>query len=51
MFGEPRVRTFVHEFIHYEEFLSEGEEETLEPDEIEPPKIYRPPERAQRARA
>jgi hypothetical protein len=32
LFGEPRLRTFVHEFIHYEEFLKESEDEE-EPEE------------------
>lgn len=27
MFGEPRLRTFTHEFIHFEEFLKESPEE------------------------
>ena len=26
MFGEPRLRTFAHEFIHYEELLAQAEE-------------------------
>lgn len=51
IFGEARIRTFVHEFVHYAEYLESspeqsGEPEEVEPDEIEmPPKVYRPPQR------
>lgn len=51
IFGEVRVRTFVNEFVHYEEFLAnpDGPEEEPQPEpEIEMPKVYRPPQRAAR---
>jgi hypothetical protein len=47
-FGEPRIRTFVNEFVHYQEYLEEQEpaEEQPEPQpEVEMPKVYRPPQR------
>ena len=41
LFGEPRLRTFVNEFIHYEEFSDEPEDH--EPQQIEPARLYQPP--------
>lgn len=49
IFGEQRLRQFTHEFIHYQEFFDrqdaaedEPEEPVIEPELIDPPKIYRP---------
>lgn len=50
IFGEPRIRTFVHEFIHFEEF-SDQEEEPTEPDEIDVSNVYRPRDRRQGPRS
>jgi hypothetical protein len=53
IFGEQRIRTFVGEFIHYQEYLEgqEPPEATTEPEpEIEMPKVYRPPQRAAASR-
>jgi hypothetical protein len=46
MYGEPRIRRFVQEFINYEQFLpAEDEEETaavpLAPEVVEPPRARR----------
>lgn len=45
IFGEARLRQFVHEFVHYQEFFDRpesDEEPELEPEIIDAPKIYRP---------
>jgi hypothetical protein len=50
-YGEERLKTFVHEFIHYQEYQEEEEEEEPEPIEvpvakaapaIDTSKVYRP---------
>ena len=41
IFGEARLRTFVNEFIHYEEFSDEPDE--VQPEQIEPARLYQPP--------
>jgi hypothetical protein len=46
LFGETRIRSFVHEFIHFEEF--QEEDEAIEPDEIT--NVYRPRERREEVR-
>jgi hypothetical protein len=46
LFGETRIRSFVHEFIHFEEF--QEEDEGIEPDEIT--NVYRPRERREEVR-
>ena len=51
IFGEQRLRQFIHEFIHYQEYFDQqqtDEEPELEP-EIEMPKIYRPAPRSAKA--
>lgn len=40
IFGEPRIRQFVHQFIHFEEF--QDDEEPIEPDEVDVSNVYRP---------
>lgn len=48
MFGEARLRTFAHEFCHYQEFLEDQSEEpddSLEEEEKPPIEVYRPPSR------
>lgn len=46
MFGESRLRQFVHEFVHYQEFFDReeepAEEPAIEPEIVDMPKIYRP---------
>lgn len=51
VFGEQRLRTFVYEFIHFEEFGDDGEN-AIDPDEIDVSKVevYQPRERPQPAR-
>lgn len=44
VFGEQRLRTFVYEFIHFEEF-GDDEPEGIDPDEIDVSKVYKPRER------
>ena len=46
VFGEQRLRTFVYEFIHFEEFGDDGEDEGIEPDQIDVSKVYQPRDRA-----
>jgi hypothetical protein len=45
IFGEPRLRTFAHEFCHYQEFLEADEEEPAEEDPEKPIEVYRPAHR------
>jgi hypothetical protein len=37
LFGEPRLRTFVREFLNYEQYLEQAEEEEDEPEQHESP--------------
>ena len=44
IFGEGRIKQFVHEFINYEEYMAGGHEEESDEEEQEPaPKFYKPP--------
>ena len=47
MFGEQRLRTFVYEFIHFEEFSTDepDDDDENEPEQIDVSKVYRPRER------
>ena len=52
IFGEARLRQFVHEFVHYQEFFDREEapeEPELEPEIVDMPKIYRPAPRPGKA--
>lgn len=47
MFGEARLRLFVHEFVNYQQFFEQEQEEpeqepAIEPEIMDMPKIYRP---------
>ena len=46
-FGEPRIRSFVTEFVDYQEYLEDQEpaEEQPQQPEVEMPRVYRPPQR------
>jgi hypothetical protein len=54
IFGESRIRVFVSEFVHYQEYIDaaagEGEEEQPEPEKepetVDMPKFFRPQQRA-----
>lgn len=46
MFGEARLREFVHQFVNYQQFFDQQEEPeeepVIEPEIVDMPKIYRP---------
>ena len=48
LFGESRLKQFIHEFVHYQEYFEQqepDEEPVMEPEIVDMPKIYRPPAR------